>query len=54
VARRLFGFGIALFLLLELSARVFLFGAAGLDPRRVNSIQINGWIAQPSRHSELC
>lgn len=35
----LFGVGIALALLLELSARLYLFGIKGLDPRRVDSIR---------------
>lgn len=32
------GLGISLFIGLELTARVYLFGLAGLDPRRVNSV----------------
>lgn len=47
--------GVGLFVLLETSARIYLFGIAGLDPRKINSVhrlRHSGYI-QPSPHPDL-
>ena len=47
--------GAGLFLLLEVSARIYLFGIASLDPRKINSVNDLGrtGFTRPSPHPEL-